>query len=385
MAMQTGVGFSKILILAGAGTSHFHSLTSIILIFSFCYTGTILLKNGKLSDMLGELQSLVKGLEKTGDQSDDSDALLAQVRRLSTEIRQLASARQITVLNGDSGVKLTSLVIPAATLGALGYGYMWWKGISFSDLFWVTKRNMALAVENLTKHLDSVSDALSAAKKHLTQRIQNLDDKMETQKEISKSIQESVSDMNEVFSNASHCDEESVMISIKISGIGSFVLGVRISTLSCAYLLFGTGLLVEVARMDLSNIEYDLDALQRMISGLVRILLFFSNVFCSFDGKIGSLEYKQDLANAGVWYLCNMVGGKKAKMPEALQEQLKLSGKPRSLLMHSGTPTTKGLKDFVDIFSASMKDSGRDAIVQDDIYNLEDEPRGLHRSISGRC
>ncbi|KAK5776906.1 hypothetical protein PVK06_044871 [Gossypium arboreum] len=194
------------------------------------YTGTILLKNGKLSDMLGELQSLVKGLEKTGDQSDDSDALLAQVRRLSTEIRQLASARQITVLNGDSGVKLTSLVIPAATLGALGYGYMWWKGISFSDLFWVTKRNMALAVENLTKHLDSVSDALSAAKKHLTQRIQNLDDKMETQKEISKSIQASV----------------------------------------------------EEARMDLSNIEYDLDALQRMISGLVRILLFFSNVFCSF-------------------------------------------------------------------------------------------------------
>ncbi|PPD70562.1 hypothetical protein GOBAR_DD32563 [Gossypium barbadense] len=222
MAMQTGVGFSKILILAGAG-----------------YTGTILLKNGKLSDMLGELQ----GLEKTGDQSDDSDALLAQVRRLSTEIRQLASARQITVLNGDSGVKLTSLVIPAATLGALGYGYMWWKGISFSDLFWVTKRNMALAVENLTKHLDSVSDALSVS-----------------------------------------------------------------------------------------------------LYSLVFIFL--------------------DLANAGVWYLCNMVGGKKAKMPEALQEQLKLSGKPRSLLMHSGTPTTK-----VSFY----------VIVQDDIYNLEDEPRGLHR------
>ncbi|MBA0782841.1 hypothetical protein Goshw_029996, partial [Gossypium schwendimanii] len=39
MAMQTGVGLSKILILAGAG-----------------YTGTVLLKNGKLSDILGELQ-----------------------------------------------------------------------------------------------------------------------------------------------------------------------------------------------------------------------------------------------------------------------------------------------------------------------------------------
>ncbi|XP_040955127.1 uncharacterized protein [Gossypium hirsutum] len=86
MAMQTGVGLSKILILAGAG-----------------YTGTVLLKNGKLSDILGELQSLLKGLEKSGEQADDSDALLAQVRRLSTESRQLASARQITVLNGDSG------------------------------------------------------------------------------------------------------------------------------------------------------------------------------------------------------------------------------------------------------------------------------------------
>ncbi|KAK8484353.1 hypothetical protein V6N13_042405 [Hibiscus sabdariffa] len=294
MAMQTGVGLSKILILAGAG-----------------YTGTVLFNNGKLSDLLGELQSLVKGLEKSDDQSDDSEALLAQVRRLSTEIRQLGSARQITVLNGDSGVKLTSLVVPAATLGALGYGYMWWKGVSFSDLFWVTKRNMALAVENLTKHLDSVSDALSAAKNHLTQRIQNLDDKMETQKEISKNIQESV----------------------------------------------------EEARMNLSNIEYDLDALQRMISGL--------------DGKIGSLEYKQDLANAGVWYLCNMVGGKKAKMPEALQEQLKLSGKSRSLLTHSGTPATKGLKEFTEIFSESTKDSAPDAIVQYGINNLEEEPRSL--------
>ncbi|TYH75627.1 hypothetical protein ES332_D04G032600v1 [Gossypium tomentosum] len=74
MAMQTGVG----------------------------YTGTVLLKNGKLSDILGELQSLVKGLEKSGEQADDSDALLAQVCRLSTESRQLASARQITVLNGNS-------------------------------------------------------------------------------------------------------------------------------------------------------------------------------------------------------------------------------------------------------------------------------------------
>ncbi|XP_039037266.1 uncharacterized protein LOC120174514 isoform X1 [Hibiscus syriacus] len=116
---------------------------------------------------------------------------------------------------------------------------------------------------------------------------------------------------------------------------------------------------IEDARMNLSNIEYDLDALQRMISGL--------------DGKIGSLEYKQDLANAGVWYLCNMVGGKKVNMPEALQEQLKLSGKSRALLT-SGTPTPKGLKNVADILSVSKKYSGRDGI-----DNLDEEPRSLQK------
>ncbi|KAL5058322.1 hypothetical protein RYX36_029926 [Vicia faba] len=54
MAMQSGIGISKILFIPGAG-----------------YTGTVLIKNGKLSDIIGELQSLVKGLEKYGDQNDE--------------------------------------------------------------------------------------------------------------------------------------------------------------------------------------------------------------------------------------------------------------------------------------------------------------------------
>ncbi|KAG7032194.1 hypothetical protein SDJN02_06237 [Cucurbita argyrosperma subsp. argyrosperma] len=166
MAMQTGVGLSKILILVGAG-----------------YSSTILLKNGKLSDVLGELQSLVKGLEKSGEQyvgdSDYSDAIAAQVLIKYMHFKEVLS---------DSNV--SSFIIPAATLGALGYGYMWWKGFSFSDLMYVTKRNMANAVSNLTKHLEHVSEALAATKRHLTQRIENLDDKMLKQNELSKLIKE---------------------------------------------------------------------------------------------------------------------------------------------------------------------------------------------------
>ncbi|KAI5355890.1 hypothetical protein L3X38_008785 [Prunus dulcis] len=159
-----------LLILAGAG-----------------YTSTILLKNGKLSDLIGELQSLLNG---TGEQSEgDFDAIASQVSRLAAEVRQLGWSRQITVLKGnDSQI--------AATLGALGYGYMWWKGLKFSDLMYVTKRSMTAAILNLHTHLESVTEAIANTKKHLTKRVQNLDDKLLEQKEISKSILESSSFIN---------------------------------------------------------------------------------------------------------------------------------------------------------------------------------------------
>ncbi|KAL7207771.1 hypothetical protein ACSBR1_029673 [Camellia fascicularis] len=178
MAMQTDMGLSKIVILVGAG-----------------YTRTILVKNGA---------SVSDGGPATG-------------------------------LSKIDNCNMTSLIVPAAAVGALCYGCMWWKGLTFSDFMYVTKRNMANAVSNLTKHLESVSEALA----------------------------------------------------------------------------------VTDVRGDLSQIGFDLDALQRMVSGL--------------DGKICSLEDKQDLANLGVLYLCNFVDGRKVKMPEVLQEQLKLSGKPVGL------------------------------------------------------
>lgn len=118
------------------------------------------------------------------------------------EVRQLASARPITILNGGSAqTGITALIIPAATLGALGYGYMWWKGFSFSDLMYVTKRNMASAVSSMTKHLEQVSSALAAAKRHLSQRIENLDGKLDEQKEMSTIIKKEVTDARKQLEN----------------------------------------------------------------------------------------------------------------------------------------------------------------------------------------
>ncbi|CAA7014951.1 unnamed protein product [Microthlaspi erraticum] len=263
MAVQAGVGLSRILLLAGAG-----------------YTGTIMMNNGKLSDLLGELQSQVK---KSGDGSDGdsdiSDAVAAQVRRLAMEVRQLASSRQITVMDGVSSANLQAIAVPAAALGALGYVYMWWKGLSFSDLMFVTKANMASAVANLTKNLEQVSVTLAATKRHLTQKIQNMDDKVEKQIDLSKGIK------NEVG----------------------------------------------LAREDISSLEFELESLHNLITGL--------------DGKLDTLEYKQDVTNVCMLHLYNYFGGKSTKLPEMEQLQLPVNQKGRNLL---ADVQTKGLKNFAE-------------------------------------
>lgn len=306
MAMQTGVGLSKVLILVGAG-----------------YTGTILFKNGKLSDVLGELQSLVKGLEKKGESSEGdseyADAVAVQVRRLAMEVRQLASSRQITVLNGGSGIgNATSLIVPAAAVGAMSYGYMWWKGISFSDLMYVTKKNMANAVSNLTKQLEHVNELVAAAKRHLTQRIENVDGKVDEQIELSKLIR------NEV-----------------------------------------TGV-----RSGVSTLNLNVDEIHRMVTGL--------------DGRLYTLEQKQDFTTMGVLHLCNVVDGKSSKMPEALQNQLKLHGNSRGLLTSSEAPSPKGLKEIAD---SLLSENGNmlitDGTVQD--YNDKFDKRSLMRVASTKC
>lgn len=244
MAMQAGMGVSKIVLIAGAG-----------------YTGTILMRNGKLSDILSELQTIIN----SGPSETDSDPS-EKLQRLLQELRRSLNERQITVYSDSSQSNLGSLAVPAAALGALGYGYMRWKGISFSDLMYVTKRSMAVAVESLTKNLENVSEAVAATKKHLTQRMENLDAKLDEQAEVSKLI------LNEVG----------------------------------------------YVRDDLSGLSYNLDSIQGLVSGL--------------GDRMGQLEYKQDMGNAGIGFLCNFVaGGGVPTAPDAkekfqqIQENLMIS------------------------------------------------------------
>lgn len=311
MALQAGVATSKILVLVGAGL-----------------TGSVLLRNGRLSDIISELQALLKTVDETGASSNNSETaaiLAAQVRRLAQEVRQLASSRPITVVNGScqSG-NLASYLMPAAALGAMGYCYMWWKGLSFSDVMFVTKRNMANAVECVTKQLDQVSTALAATKRHLTQRIENLDGKMDEQKEISKLIKNEVTEVRE----------------------------------------------------DLSQIGFDIDAIQKLVAGL--------------EGKIGTLEDKQDFANAGVWYLCQFVGGTKdGRMPEVLQNFSAKAQLERATPKFSEDKSIKGLQYIADtIKSGTVEKTKVNAVLENEINDTSfktDSAKGptrIHRSFA---
>ncbi|WZZ01947.1 hypothetical protein YC2023_074275 [Brassica napus] len=209
--------------------------------------------------------------------------MATQMQRLAMEVRQMSSSRQITVMNGGAqGGDFTPFIVPAATLGAIGYGYMWYKGVSFSDIMCVTKRSMEEAVSNLTKHLDTVSEAIYNAKKHLTERLKRTDDKMELQKDLLKGVQDNV------------------------------------------------GLALE----DLANIGDDFDSMHSMFGGM--------------GGKLDSIEYKQNIANMGLMYLCDSMGGESHKMPDILmQEKLRLSGKSNTCIVitNEETSTTEGLKE----------------------------------------
>ncbi|XP_022758972.1 uncharacterized protein LOC111305579 [Durio zibethinus] len=232
MALQTGVQTSKILILMGAGL-----------------TGSIVLRSGRLSELISQLQELLKGVDEVqfSPYKYDRTLLAAQIKQLAQELKDLTMSNPVTILNGnsDSGGGIASYLVPAAALGALGYCYMRWKGLSFSDVMFVTKQNMADAVAAVSKQLDNVSETLNSTKRHLSKRLESLDWKVEEQKETSQLIANNVDDM----------------------------------------------------KSNLSEIGYNVEMIHQMVAGL--------------EGKIELLENKQDVANSGLWYLCQFAEGVK--------------------------------------------------------------------------
>lgn len=230
MALQTGVSSSKVLILVGAGL-----------------TGSIVFNSGRLSELVAQLQEILKGVDEAEVSSNkfDSALLAAQIRQLAQDIKELSLSAPITIYNGNStsSGSYASYLVPAAALGAMGYCYMWWKGWSFTDAMFVTKRNMANAVATVSKQLENVSQTLATTRRHLSKRLESLDWKLEEQKEISQLIADDVDDV----------------------------------------------------KLNLSQIGLNVEVIHQMVSGL--------------EDKIELIESKQDVTNSGLWHLCQLADG----------------------------------------------------------------------------
>ncbi|XVF21068.1 hypothetical protein REPUB_Repub12eG0058600 [Reevesia pubescens] len=203
MALQAGVQTSKVLILMGAGL-----------------TGSIVLRSGRLSELISQLQELLKGVDDVqfSPYKYDHTLLAAQIKQLAQELKDLTMPNPVTILNGNSdfGGGFASYIVPAAALGALGYCYMWWKGLSFSDVMFVTKQNMVDAVAAMSKQLDNVSETLNSTKRHLSRRLESLDWKVEEQKETSQLIANNVDEMK---SNLSEIGFNVEMIHQMVAGL----------------------------------------------------------------------------------------------------------------------------------------------------------------------
>ncbi|KAI7744122.1 hypothetical protein M8C21_030372 [Ambrosia artemisiifolia] len=299
MAMQTGVSTSKVLILVGAGL-----------------TSSVILRSGKLSDVLSELQELMTGVNEIEIRPGkyDSAALAAQIRQLAQEIRELSLSRPVTIFNGDSSSSggLSSYLMPAAALGAMGYCYMWWKGLSLSDVMFVTKQNMANAVSTVAKQLDNVSDALASTKRHLSKRLENLDWKLDEQKEISNLIAD---DVNDVKSN-------------------------------------------------LNQIGYDIDMIHQMLTGL--------------EGKIDLIEGKQDMTNSGLYYLMQVAGGIKDGINAKLFKDIEAKLGEQSKITFEET-SLKGLQFLTDANDSGPKENPMMSKISTKVNKDQDNSRSRFR------
>ncbi|XP_022140737.1 uncharacterized protein LOC111011327 [Momordica charantia] len=267
MALQAGVSTSKVLILVGAGL-----------------TGSVVLRSGRLSDLISQLQELLKGVTEAelspSPHKYDTAILAAQIRQLAQEIRELTLSGPVTVFNGNSSSSgnYSSYLVPAAAVGAMGYCYMWWKGWSFSDIMFVTKQNMANAVSTVSKQLEHVHEALASTRRHLTKRLENLDWKLDEEIETTNLIANNVEDV----------------------------------------------------KSNLSRIGFDVETIHQMVSQL--------------EGKLEVLEKKQDITNSGLWYLCQVAGDVKDRINDKLFPEVEAKKNANHLTIKYEENSLKGLQ-----------------------------------------
>ncbi|KAA3483176.1 ATP-dependent helicase/deoxyribonuclease subunit B [Gossypium australe] len=155
--------------------------------------GSILAKEGHMPN----LSDFVSGAFKFAFRQlkhDDStpsgnkpgkDYLMAQVNSLRQELQILASNRPVTIVTGrGSGSSKYRIIIVVVVVG---YGYVWWKGWRLPDMMFATRRSLSDARDAIAKQLDS------ATRRHLSSRIEGVDNHLNEIADIAATTQDEVS------------------------------------------------------------------------------------------------------------------------------------------------------------------------------------------------
>ncbi|KAG6504722.1 hypothetical protein ZIOFF_037068 [Zingiber officinale] len=165
--------------------------------------GTVLSKDGQLSDVTkffsGAFKIVTRHLKQDNSQSTSkpqTDSLLAQVNTLREELQILASSRSVTIITGGGPGSARFGVTTVIVVGALGYVFIWWKGWKLSDLMFVTRRGFSDTCNCIGRQLDLVSSSVSAAKRHLSSKIDHVDSNLEECKELATATKLEVSELN---------------------------------------------------------------------------------------------------------------------------------------------------------------------------------------------
>lgn len=185
--------------------------------------GSILSKEGGLSDATSFFSSAFKIVSKHLQQDKDSsksatkprtDSLLAQVDGLRKDLERFASSRSVTIVTSSRtgarayGVKIVLIV------GCLGYGYIWWKGWKLSDMMFATRHSFSDACSAVGKQLEFVSSSIMSAKRHLSSKIDVLDNNLDEMKELSAGTRNEVMQLHGDASIV-HIDVESVTLAVR--------------------------------------------------------------------------------------------------------------------------------------------------------------------------
>ncbi|XP_057858548.2 uncharacterized protein LOC131067529 isoform X2 [Cryptomeria japonica] len=161
-------------------------LGKLVIVVGAGIAGSVLVNEGRISRVSdffsGAFKVVLKHLKDDGSSSKENsidNSLMAQVNNLRQELNRLASSRPITVVTGNSQSGTTTYAAPVIIVGVAGYGYIWWKGWKLSDMMFATKRSLSDACVSVGKQLEQVSASISAAKRHLSSRIDRVDNNLD--------------------------------------------------------------------------------------------------------------------------------------------------------------------------------------------------------------